>query len=77
MYMCVCVCVLTGLECSTVKKSGLVRNLALGDWRSRDRRDLELEGTTTPSLRYSGTQTHIHTINTAFQFRASTYSKAV
>lgn len=34
---------LTGLECSTVKKSGLVRNLALGDWSSSVRRDLELD----------------------------------
>lgn len=32
----------TGLECSTVKKSGLVRNLALGDCSSRARRDREL-----------------------------------
>lgn len=33
----------TGLEWSTVKKSGLVRNLALGDCSSRARRDLELD----------------------------------
>jgi len=34
---------LTGLECSTVKKSGLHRNLALGDWSSRERRERPLE----------------------------------
>lgn len=34
---------LTGLECSTVKKSGLHRNLALGDCSSRDRRERPLE----------------------------------
>lgn len=33
---------LTGFECSTVKKSGLHRNLALGDWSSRDRRERPL-----------------------------------
>lgn len=34
------VCVgLTGFECSTVKKSGLHRNLALGDCRSSERRE--------------------------------------
>lgn len=35
--------VLTGFECSTVKKSGLHRNLALGDWSSSERRDRPLE----------------------------------
>lgn len=52
--LCLCVCTdvctrrvtgvrLTGLECSTVKKSGLHRNLALGDCSSRDRRERPLE----------------------------------
>lgn len=50
----------TGLECSTVKKSGLVRNLALGDWSSSVRRDLELGWVTVWSLR-SSTHTHTHT----------------
>lgn len=34
---------LTGFECSTVKKSGLHRNLALGDCRSSERRERPLE----------------------------------
>lgn len=46
--VCLSVCrrkcvVLTGFECSTVKKSGLHRNLALGDWSSSERRDRPLE----------------------------------
>lgn len=47
----------TGLECSTVKKSGLVRNFALGDCSSRVRRDLELDWATLLPLRSSATNT--------------------
>lgn len=49
----------TGLECSTVKKSGLVRNLALGDWSSRVRRVLELDWATLLSLRSSAANTEV------------------
>lgn len=47
---------LTGLECSTVKKSGLHRNLALGDCSSRERRERPLEWATALSRRYSATR---------------------
>lgn len=48
---------LTGFECSTVKKSGLHRNLALGDWSSRERRERPLECATPLSRLYSATET--------------------
>lgn len=44
---------LTGFECSTVKKSGLHRNLALGDCSSRERRERPLPWATALSRRYS------------------------
>lgn len=46
----------TGLECNTVKKSGLVRNLAVGDCSSKEMRDLELAWATPLSLRSSERQ---------------------
>lgn len=51
------------MECSTVKKSGLVRNLALGDWSNSVRRDLELGWPTAGSLR-SSAHTHTQTEST-------------
>lgn len=57
---------LTGLECSTVKKSGLHRNLALGDWSSRERRERPLEWATALSRRYSASKS-THTSQTLRQ----------
>lgn len=45
--------ILTGLECSTVKNSGLIRNFTGGDWSNKVSLDLEVEWGSTFSLRKS------------------------
>lgn len=48
--------ILTGLECSTVKNSGLIRNFTGGDWSNNVSLDLEVEWGSTFSLRKSNSK---------------------